>query len=178
MKTRITSTRGKIMFLSLVSILFLGLPASARHKKNKSNANSSSMQMPMIKGRVMGMSKYNFDDTVGKVKDAISAHNMMVLFTADHQQMLSMVGVTTPPMETLEFFSPQYGKAIYEGDMAGALAIPLRIVIMQNDQGKVMYSYDKPSYLFARFSKLAGLGQQLDQVMDEIVSQVKAPMSM
>ena len=124
------------------------------------------------------MSKYDFDETVSKVKTAIEAHQMMVMFTADHQQMLSMVGLTTPPMETLEFFSPRYGKTVYEEDMGGALAIPLRIVIMQNEQGKVMYAYDKPSYLLARFSKLADLGQQLDQVMDEIAGSVKAPMKM
>lgn len=183
MKVQTSRSRRKTIILFLASILLFGLPASAKHNwfktKHPNAAQAASGQgMQMLEGRVMGMSKHNFDDTVSKIKDAIGAQNMMVLFTADHQQMLSMVGLKTPPMETIEFFSPSYGKVIFQTDSRGALEVPFRIAIMQNDQGQVMFAYDKPSYLFARYPKLADLGQQLDAVMDQIVAGVRAPMKM
>lgn len=169
----------KLVTLLLISVLLLGLPANAQlWGKKKKDTPKSGGGMQMLEGREMGMSKYNFDDTVSKIKAAIEVHQMMVLFTPDHQQMLSMVEMTTPPMVTIEFFHPRYGKVIFQNDGRASLTVPLRIAVMQNEQGKVMFAYDRPSYVLARYNNLRDLGKELDQVLSEIVAEVKAPMSM
>ncbi|MBI4545626.1 MAG: DUF302 domain-containing protein [Gemmatimonadetes bacterium] len=125
----------------------------------------------MPEGRAMGMSKYGFSETVSRVKQAITDQDLMVVFTADHQAMLSMVGKQSKGMLAIEFFHPRYGKTIFETNHAAGLEIPLRLVVMEGDMG-TMLSYEKPSYTFARYKGLEGLGQALDGVLQTIVASV------
>jgi len=120
-----------------------------------------------MKGRVMAKSKYSFDETVSKIKQAIEGQQMMVVFTADHQAMLQMVGLKTKGMLGIEFFHPRYGKVIVENDHAAGIEIPFRLVVMEGDMG-TMISYYKPSYVLAKYPKLKTLGQELDGVVKKI----------
>lgn len=125
----------------------------------------------MMPGRVMGMSKFNFQQTVSKIKEAIEGQQMMVVFVADHQAMLGMVGMQTKGMQTLEFFHPRYGKVIFQNDHRAGIEIPLRIVVMEEDMG-TMFSYNKPSHIFEKYPKLKALRKELDGVVAKIVSAV------
>ncbi|MBI4169820.1 MAG: DUF302 domain-containing protein [Acidobacteria bacterium] len=120
-----------------------------------------------MKGRVMAKSKYAFDETVSKVKQAIEGQQMMVVFTADHQAMLQMVGLKTKGTLGIEFFHPRYGKVIAENDHAAGIEIPFRLMVMEGDMG-TMISYYKPSYVLAKYPKLQALGQELDGVVKKI----------
>lgn len=124
-------------------------------------------EMKGMEGRVMAKSKYPFDETVSRLKQAIEGQQMMVVFTADHQAMLQMVGLKTEGMLGIEFFHPRYGKVIVENDHAAGIEIPFRLVVMEGDTG-TMISYYKPSYVFARYLKLKALGQELDGVLRKI----------
>lgn len=125
----------------------------------------------MLPGRVMVMSKYGFDETVSRVKQAIEGQQMMVVFTADHQAMLSMVGLQTKGMVGIEFFHPRYGKVIVQNDHAAGLDTPLRLVIMEGDMG-TMLTYQKPSHTFGKYPKLKQLGEELDGVLARIQAAV------
>ncbi len=139
-------------------------------------AQMKGMKMEMLEGREMGMSRFDFNETVSRIKAAIEGQQMMVLFTPDHQQMLSMVGLQTKPMVTIEFFHPRYGKTIFMNDGRASLEVPLRIAVMENEEGKVMFQYNKPSWVFKRYKNLSHLGRELDQVMENIVADVKMKM--
>lgn len=125
----------------------------------------------MLPGRVMAMSKYSFDETVSRVKQAIEGQQMMVVFTADHQAMLQMVGLQTKGMVGIEFFHPRYGKVIVQNDHAAGLETPLRLVIMEGDMG-TMLTYQKPSHTFGKYPKLKQLGEELDGVLARIQAAV------
>lgn len=125
----------------------------------------------MLPGRVMAMSKYPFNETVAKLKQAIEGQNMMVVLVADHQMMLSMVGMQTKGMLGIEFFHPRHGKTIVENDHAAGIEIPLRLVVMEGDMG-TMLSYYKPSYVFGKYPKLKALGEELDSVLKTIEAAV------
>lgn len=124
-------------------------------------------QMPAMEGRVMGMSKYGFDETVSRLKQAIEGQQMMVVFSADHQAMLDMVGLKTKGMLGIEFFHPRYGKVIVQSDHAAGIEIPLRLIVMEGDMG-TMISYYKPSYILRKYQKLAELGKELDGALAKI----------
>lgn len=130
-------------------------------------AEEKAHQMPAMEGRVMGMSKYGFDETVSRLKQAIEGQQMMVVFSADHQAMLDMVGLKTKGMLGIEFFHPRYGKVIMQNDHAAGIELPLRLVVMEGDMG-TMISYYKPSYTFRKYQKLAELGKELDGVLAKI----------
>jgi len=125
----------------------------------------------MLPGRVMVMSRYPFDETVARLKQAIEGQNLMVVLVADHQMMLSMVGMQTKGMLGIEFFHPRYGKTIVENDHAAGIEIPLRLVVMEGDMG-TMVSYYRPSYVFGKYPKLKALGEELDGVLKKIEAAV------
>jgi uncharacterized protein (DUF302 family) len=127
--------------------------------------------MAMPEGRVMVKSKYGYDETVSRLKQAITDQNMMVVFTADHQAMLKMVGKETKGMLTIEFFHPRYGKTIFETNHAAGIEVPLRLVVMEGDMG-TMVSYNRPSYVFGKYKGLEGLGRELDGVLQKITATV------
>lgn len=130
-------------------------------------AGEKAHQMPAMEGRVMGMSKYGFDETVSKLKQAIEGQQMMVVFTADHQAMLEMVGLKTKGMLGIEFFHPRYGKVIVQNDHRAGIEIPLRLIVMEGEMETII-SYYKPSYVLRKYSKLAELGKELDGVLAKI----------
>lgn len=120
-----------------------------------------------MKGRVMAKSKYAFDETVSRIKQAVEGQQMMVIQTVDMQAMLQMVGVQAKGMQQILFFHPRYGKAIYEGDRMAGIEAPLKIAVLEGDMG-TMVSYYKPSYVLAKYPKLKALGQELDGVVKKI----------
>ncbi len=124
-----------------------------------------------IPGRVFEMSRYDFKETVSRIKEAIEGHRMIVVFVADQQAMLAMVGVQARGMQTIEFFHPRYGKVIYEKDRRAGIEAPLRIAVVEIDKG-TMISYYRPSFIFGKYPKLKRLGEELDRVVGEIVSSV------
>lgn len=152
-------TLRSLMSLAMAAVV-LGAPAGG--------ARASGQMLP---GRVMAMSKYSFDETVSRVKQAIEGQQMMVVFTADHQAMLQMVGLQTKGMVGIEFFHPRYGRVIVENDHAAGLEIPLRVVIMEGDMG-TMLTYEKPSHTFGKYPKLKKLGEELDGVLAAIAAAV------
>lgn len=129
----------------------------------------AAQQKPADRGMVM--SKYGYDETVSRVKQEIEGQQMMVLFTADHQQMLSMVQVQAPPMSTIEFFHPRYGKRIFEGNRDASPEIPLRILVMQGEKG-AMVTWVKPSTTIGKYKGLEGLGRELDSTLQQIAAVV------
>jgi uncharacterized protein (DUF302 family) len=151
---KMLSRMSGVLALAVVAVvLAASLPASAGGE--------------MMEGRAMAKSKYAFDETVSRVKQAIEGQQMMVIQTVDMQAMLQMVGVQAKGMQQILFFHPRYGKAIYEGDRMAGIEAPLKIAVMEGDMG-TMVSYYKPSHVLAKYPKLKALGQELDGVVKKI----------
>jgi len=129
------------------------------------------MDKEIMKGRVMAKSKYPFDETVSRLKQAIEGENLMVIHSIDQQAMLRMVGVEAKGMQSILFFHPQYGRMIYQTDRLAGIEPPLKIVVMEGDMG-TMITYYKPSYLFRKYQGLARLGDELDGVLARITEAV------
>lgn len=151
----------------LIVLLGVAIAAQAGPQEKKAEKGKK-MEMAMPKDRVMVMSKYDFAESLSRVKRAIEQQELMILFTPDHQEMLKMVGLQVSPMTTIEFFHPRYGKTIVQNDMAAAIEIPLRIIVAQKEDGSVMVTYRKPSSIFEKYKGLTELGKELDAVCDKI----------
>lgn len=134
-------------------------------------AQEKMKMMKPPKDRGMVTSKYDFDETVSRVKQAIEGQQLMVLFSADHQQMLKMVGVDAMPMQTIEFFHPRYGKRIFEGNRDASAEVPLRIMVMEGPMG-TMVSWVKPSTTIGKYKGLEGLGAELDTTLQQVATTV------
>ncbi len=112
-----------------------------------------------------------FDKVVTNLKRAITGKKLVIVKVVPFQQMLAMVGLKTEKMKSFEIFHPRYGKVLYQTNPAAMKEAPLRIVVREvgND---VMLEYRKPSSVFASYSGLDDLSNELDQLFADIVAQV------
>ena len=115
--------------------------------------------------------KGTFENTVTKLKKAITASKLVVVKDVPYSKMIAMVGVKAEKTVGLEIFQPRFGKVIYETNKDAMIEAPLRILV-RDQGGEVMIRYRKPSAVFASYSGLSGLGQELDAVFDKIVTSV------
>lgn len=115
--------------------------------------------------------KGSFENTVTKLKKAITASKLVVVKEVPYSKMIAMVGVKAEKTVGLEVFHPRYGKVIYEANKDAMIEAPLRILV-RDQGGEVMIRYRKPSAVFASYSGLSRLGQELDTVFDKIVTSV------
>ncbi len=128
------------------------------------------MQAPEF--HVLTKSKYDFSDTVELLKASIEQQNLMVINEVDPQKMLRLVGVKTKGMRQIFFFHPRYMKRIYETNKQASIEPPLKFVVMEMPNGKVMVRYIRPSYKFSPYMGLNDLATELDKLTAVIAKSV------
>ena len=136
-------------------------------------------EMAGTEERVFVESRFSYPETMKRLKAAIQAQGMRVMFVDDQQATLRNAGVKSPGAAIIGLFNTKFTKRIFEIDHAGHMEIPLRIGIMEGSEhdphSKATHVlYDKPSALFARYHGLHGVGQELDGILEAIVAAVAA----
>ena len=124
-------------------------------------------------------SRFSYPETMKRLKAAIQAQGMQVVFVDDQQATLRKVGVKSPGAAVIEFFNSEYTKRIFEIDHAAHMVIPLRIGIMEGSEhdphSKATHvMYDKPSTQLARYKGVEAVGEELDRVLEKIVAGIAA----
>jgi len=119
---------------------------------------------------VMLQSAKSFSDTVTGIKGAIKKKGMAILFEANHQNMIAMVGGSTTPSVTIGFAKPQMGQKLLSIESLAGIEMPMRIAVRELQNGKVYVIYYQPSYLFAHYGnpKLKKLGLKMDKMVGMI----------
>ena len=144
--------------------LILVLTIFASGDLNSANAQDKKM-MKAPEYHVITKSIYDFSDTVELLKASIEAQNLMVINEVDPQKMLRLVGVKTAGMRQIFFFHPRYMKRIFETNKQASIEPPLKIVVMEMPNGKVMVRYIRPSHKFDPYNGLNDLATELDELM-------------
>ena len=112
-----------------------------------------------------------FNKVVTNLKRAITGKKLVIVKVVPFQKMLAMVGLKIEKMKSFEIFHPRYGKVLYQANPAAMKEAPLRIVVREAGSN-VTLEYRKPSAVFASYSGLDDLSNELDQVFADIVAQV------
>jgi uncharacterized protein (DUF302 family) len=118
-------------------------------------------------------SNYDFSDTVDLLKGAIEQQNLMVINEIDAQKMLRMVEMKSGGMKQIQFFHPRYMKAIIEKNRNGSIVPPMKIVVMEMPNGKVMVRYDRPTHMFESYEGLGDIASELEEITAAVVSEIK-----
>lgn len=116
---------------------------------------------------VMVESSKSFTDTVAGIKGAIKKKGVAIIFEANHQNMISMVGGSTTPSVAIGFAKPQLGQKLLSLEPLAGIEMPMRIAVRELADGKVYVIYYKPSYLFSHYNnpKLKELGMKMDKMI-------------
>jgi uncharacterized protein (DUF302 family) len=110
-------------------------------------------------GIVHKTSKHSVDETLGKLQAILQAKGIAVFALIDHSGEAKKVGMEMHPTKLLIFGNPKGGTPLMLAAPGIAIDLPLKILVSEDDQGKVLVSYNSPEYLAERH----GLPQNLVQ---------------
>jgi uncharacterized protein (DUF302 family) len=101
-------------------------------------------------GIVSKPSKHSVDETVAKLQAILQAKGVAVFALIDHSGEAEKVGMHMRPTKLLIFGNPKAGTPLMLAAPSIAIDLPLKILVSEDDQGKVWVSYNRPEYLAER----------------------------
>ncbi len=148
-------------FLALVglamAIYLLSVRSSTRSQFN--NNEEIGMALSRGKGIIDTPSNHSVDETVEKLKGILQAKGVTLFALIDHSGEAEKAGMKMRPTKLLIFGSPKAGTPVMLAAPSIAIDLPLKILIWEDNQGKVWISYNSPEYLQERH----GVPQELMQ---------------
>lgn len=94
-----------------------------------------------------------------KLEDILKAKGVQLFAMVDHSGEAQRAGLKMRPTKLLIFGSPKAGTPLMLAAPSSAIDLPLKILVGEDENGKVWVSYNSPSYLKERH----GLPQELLQ---------------
>ena len=91
-----------------------------------------------------------FDETVAHFEQLIAAKGMTLFAKIDFTGDAKRVGLTMPRMMLLVFGNPKGGTPVMVAAPSSALDLPLKVLVSEEADGKVLLSFNTPEYLAAR----------------------------
>ena len=112
---------------------------------------SASMTAPEItNGIISKPSNHSVDQTVERLKNILQSRGVTLFAFVDHSGEASKVGMNMRPTKLLIFGSPKVGTPLMLAAPSIAIDLPLKILVLEDAQGKVWVSYNSPDYLKER----------------------------
>ena len=102
-------------------------------------------------------SNHSVDQTVEKLRAILEAKGVSLFALIDHSGEAKKVGMKMRPTKLLIFGSPSAGTPLMLAAPSLALDLPLKLLIREDDNGRVWVSYNSHDYLKERH----GLSQEL-----------------
>jgi uncharacterized protein (DUF302 family) len=87
-------------------------------------------------------SNYSVDQAVDKLKDILQSKGITLFTVIDHSGEAAKAGMTMPPTKLLIFGNPKGGTPPMLAAPSIALNLPLKILVWEDNQGKVWLSYN------------------------------------
>jgi len=95
-------------------------------------------------------SNHSVDETVAHATGILQAKGITLFAVIDHSGEAEKVGLKMPPTKLLIFGSPKAGTPLMLAAPSIAIDLPLKLLVWQDEQGKVWISYNSPEYLKKR----------------------------
>jgi len=124
-------------------------------------------------GPVTVQSKESFDQTLKDLKQIISQNGMMVLSEIDQGKILSMTGLSLNA-HSLFVGNPTIGNKLFSANRGVGIAVPVRLNIYENNDGKTYVSYVKPSNQLSSFKEdaIQNTAKMLDQKFEQLTGMI------
>jgi len=106
-------------------------------------------------------SHHSVDETVEKLRSILAAKGVTLFALVDHSGEAEKVGMKMQPTKLLIFGSPKAGTPVMLATPTIAIDLPLKILVWQDEGGKVWVSYNSPDYLRERHGVPADLVQNI-----------------
>ncbi len=90
------------------------------------------------------------DQTVEKLEAMLRAKGVALFALVDHSGEAAKVGMKIRPTKLLIFGNPKAGTPLMLAAPSSAIDLPLKILVWEDELGKVWISYNSPQYLQQR----------------------------
>ena len=110
------------------------------------------------------VSNHSVADTAKKLEQLLEFKGIKLFALVDHSGEAEQAGMKMPPTKLLIFGSPKAGTPVMLAAPSIALDLPLKILIAEDEQGKVWVSYNSVEYLRDRHNVPQQLVQNLSAV--------------
>ena len=147
------------LLVGSVGLLMAFIPISDRSSISSTTATNKELSMPLsnAKGMVDVPSKHSVDQTVDRLKEILKAKGVTLFAVIDHSGEAEKAGMKMPPTKLLIFGSPKAGTPVMVAAPSSAIDLPLKILIWEDNNGKVWVSYNSAEHLKERH----GIPQEL-----------------
>jgi uncharacterized protein (DUF302 family) len=108
------------------------------------------MALSKVTGVVDIPSNHSVDETVQKLEEILKAKGVQLFALVDHSGEAERAGLKMRPTKLLIFGSPKAGTPLMLAAPSIAIDLPLKILIREDEDGKVWVSYNSPIYLTER----------------------------
>ena len=108
-------------------------------------------------GIVEKVSNHSVDETVKTLEEILEAKGVKLFVVVDHSGEAERAGLHMRPTKLLIFGNPKAGTPLMIANPRAAIDLPLKILVREDDNGKVWVSYNSPEYLKQRY----GLPEEL-----------------
>jgi uncharacterized protein (DUF302 family) len=97
-------------------------------------------------------SNHSVDETLEKLKDILEGKGITIFAIVNHSGEAEKAGFAMRPTTLLIFGNPKAGTPLMLAAPSIAIDLPLKILIWEDNEGKVWVSYNSPGYLKERHS--------------------------
>jgi uncharacterized protein (DUF302 family) len=106
-----------------------------------------------------------------KIEAMAGPSGFMLFGTQDHGLLLRIVGQKRKAIQYV-VGNPLFAVQMTQHDIRASLYAPLRVLIYEDDGGKTLLEYDRPSSLFGQFGneQVAPTAASLDRKLEELVA--------
>lgn len=118
-------------------------------------------------------SHHSFPETIDKLKAAIEKKNLMIIFELNHKEVMAMPGFERKDAFTIGFVGREMKYDILKAEPKAALEIPLKIAVVELDNGTVYVIYYQAAYLFKHYQNrdLDKLHRGIDVLVGSIIKE-------
>ncbi|WP_210254866.1 betaine-aldehyde dehydrogenase [Methylocapsa sp. S129] len=127
-----------------------------------------------IEGQCVATSAHDFEETIGRVSQAITDADLWLIHEINPQAQLRKGGFAIHPMRHFLFFHPRYMARLLAADPRAAIETPLKLTIMALPDGSVVMRYADPAIAFLRYAGLEDLGRELSGLCADVIAAVGA----
>lgn len=114
---------------------------------------------------------HSVDETVEKLKSILAAKGVTLFAVVDHSGEAVRAGLKMPNTKLLIFGSPKAGTPVMVAASGIAIDLPLKILVAEDEAGRVWISYNSAEYLKQRHGVPAELMKNL-AVIDALANAV------
>ena len=132
---------------SSVSVVTIALVFAASNSRQREEMR---MAPDAANGIISKPSNHSVDQTVDKLKSILETRGVTLFALVDHSGEAAKAGLNMRPTKLLIFGNPRAGTPVMLAAPSIAIDLPLKILVWEDDRGRVWLSYNDPAYLQRR----------------------------